>query len=270
MDPRCVVSTLTQNIYDTQTFFDQYSQLHRSVEGLSGAPEWPALRALLPNPRGLRIVDLGCGFGWFCRWAASEGAAHVLGLDVSEKMLTRAAATNADSAITYARADLERLDLPQASFDLVYSSLAMHYVGDLAGLLKNVHRAMVPGGHLVFSIEHPIYMAPMHPRWLVEGDGRKSWPVDHYLVEGQRTTDWLAKGVVKQHRTIGTTLNLLIRSGFTIGHVEEWCPTDEQIAADPELAEERERPMFLLIAARRRPGKIASVSVEPKAAHPPF
>jgi SAM-dependent methyltransferase len=249
--PGCVVPLMTQNIYDTQTFFDQYSQLDRSIEGLGGAPEWPALRALLPDPRGLRIVDLGCGFGWFCRWAAEQGAAHVRGLDISEKMLARAAATNAHATITYIRADLERLDLPEASFDIVYTSLALHYVEDLAGLVKNVHRAMVAGGHLVFSIEHPIYMASMHPRWLVDRDGGKSWPVDHYLVEGQRTTDWLAKGVVKQHRTIGTTLNLLIQTGFTIAHVEEWCPTDEQIAANPELAEERERPMFLLIAARR-------------------
>jgi 2-polyprenyl-3-methyl-5-hydroxy-6-metoxy-1,4-benzoquinol methylase len=85
---------MTQNIYDTQTFFDQYSQLDRSVEGLAGAPEWPAQRALLPDPRGLRIVDLGCGFGWFCRWVAERGAAHVLGLDVSEKMLAQATATS--------------------------------------------------------------------------------------------------------------------------------------------------------------------------------
>jgi hypothetical protein len=103
----------------------------------------------------------------------------------------------------------------------------------------------------VVSIEHPIYMAPTQPRWLVAPDGGKSWPIDHYLVEGPRTTDWLADGVVKQHRTIGTTLNLLIRSGFTIGHVEEWSPTDAQIAERPALAQERERPMFLLIAARR-------------------
>lgn len=165
-------------------------------------------------------------------------------------MLARATA-NAHAAITYARADLGRLDLPEASFDLVYSSLALHYIEDLAGLLKSVHRARVGGAHLVLSIEHPIYMAPMHLRWLVDADGRKSWPVDHYLVQGQRTTDWLAEGVIKQHRTIGTTLNLLIQTGFTIGHLEEWGPTDEQITAMPELAEERERPMFLLVAARR-------------------
>jgi SAM-dependent methyltransferase len=242
-------TAMTQNIYDTQAFFEGYRQLPRSVEGLAGAPEWPALKAMLPDPRGLRVVDLGCGFGWFCRWAADQGAAQVLGLDVSEKMLARAAADNAAAAITYARADLERLALPPAAFDLVYSSLALHYVEDLDGLLRTVHRAMVEGGRLVVSIEHPIYMAPMQPRWLIAADGSRSWPVDHYLVEGQRTTDWLAPGVVKQHRTIGTTLNLLIRAGFTVSHVEEWSPTDAQIAEQPVLAQERERPMFLLVSA---------------------
>ena len=43
--------------------------------------------------RGLRVVDLGCGFGWFCRWAREHGAASVLGLDVSENMLTARAPT---------------------------------------------------------------------------------------------------------------------------------------------------------------------------------
>src|SRR5262249_44600909 len=135
-------STMTQNIYDDPEFFESYSRLDRSVEGLAGAAEWPALRALLPDPRGLKVVDLGCGFGWVCRWTREQGAAEVLGLDVSERMLERARAMTSDAAIIYARADLERLDLRAASFDLAHSSLALHYINDLAGLLAIVHRAL--------------------------------------------------------------------------------------------------------------------------------
>ena len=116
---------------------------------------------------------------------------------------------------------------------------------------RTIHRALVPGGRLVFSTEHPIYMAPTRPGWSIDEAGRKTWPIDRYLVEGPRTTDWLAKGVVKHHRTIGTTLNLLIQSGFRIEHVEEFCPTAEQIVAKPSLTEELERPMFLLVSAQR-------------------
>lgn len=242
---------MAQNIYDNPEFFEGYGKLGRSVQGLAGAAEWPSLRALLPDLRGLRVVDLGCGFGWFCRWAREQGGAQVLGLDLSEKMLQRAEEMTSDPAITYARADLEHPDLPAASFDLAYSSLALHYIEDLEGILKNVHRALVPGGHLIFSVEHPIYMAPAHPGWLIDERGRRRWPVDGYLVEGPRITDWLARGVVKQHRTVGTYLNLLIRTGFTIAHLEEWGPTDAEIVLRPELAEERDRPTFMLIAARR-------------------
>ena len=242
---------MTQNIYDNPEFFAGYSRLDRSVEGLEGAAEWASLRALLPDLRGLRVVDLGCGFGWFCRWAREQGAAAVLGVDVSEKMLARARETTTDSAITYLRADLEHLELPEVGFDLAYSSLALHYIQDLVGLLGKVHRALIPGGRLIFSAEHPIFTAPTNPGWLVDAAGRKTWPVDSYLCEGPRRTDWLAEGVIKQHRTFGTYLNLLLRLGFALLHVEEWGPTDEQIAAHPSWAEVRQRPMFLLVSARR-------------------
>ena len=242
---------MTQNIYDVQEFFEGYSRLSRSVEGLAGAPEWPAMQALLPDLRGLRVVDLGCGFGWFCRWAREQGAARVLGLDVSENMLAKAKAATSDAGISYVKSDLEVLDLPEASIDLAYSSLALHYIENLDRLLATVHKALVPGGQLVFSVEHPIYTASKNSGWLFDASGRKTWPIDSYSLEGPRTTEWLIKGVIKQHRKLGTTLNLLIQLGFTICHVEEWGPAANQIEARPELAEECERPIFLLVAARR-------------------
>lgn len=242
---------MAQNIYDNQEFFEQYSRLRRSTQGLEGAPEWPALRALLPDPSGLKVLDLGCGFGWFCRWARQSGAAHAVGIDLSERMLERAQASTQDAAITYIRANLEHVELPAASFDLVYSSLALHYIADLNRLMSEVYRSLTPGGRFVFSVEHPIYTAPSQPDWLLDAGGHKIWPVDRYLAEGPRTTDWLAKGVIKQHRTIGTYINVLVRHGFAICHVEEWGPTAEQIALEPDWACERDRPPFLLVAARR-------------------
>jgi ubiquinone/menaquinone biosynthesis C-methylase UbiE len=242
---------MTQNIYDRKEFFEEYSRLPRSVEGLAGAPEWPALRSMLPDLRGLKVVDLGCGFGWFCRWARENGAAQVLGIDVSEKMLQRAQAQTGDAAIAYTRADLEHLELPAGSFNLAYSSLAFHYIEDVRRLTAEIHRALIAGGRLVLSVEHPIFMAPSEPKFSINAAGRTIWPVDGYLDEGSRTTDWLAKGVLKHHRTVATWINTLVDVGFTISHLDEWGPTEEQIAAHPEWADEHQRPPFLLISARR-------------------
>ncbi len=247
---------MTQNIYDNEGFFQGYSQLPRSISGLEGAPEWPSLQSMLPDLRGRRVLDLGCGFGWFCRWARENGAASVLGVDVSERMLARARADTSgadtmDAAISYQQADLEHLDLPTGAFDLAYSSLAFHYLENLGALLERVHAALAPGGKLVFSVEHPIYMTPRNPGWSIDAAGHATWPVDGYLEEGVRSTDWLAKGVIKQHRMIGTYLDLLLRAGFTLTRLIEWGPSAEQVAAHPDWVHERQRPFFLLVGCDR-------------------
>ncbi|MBK5416741.1 class I SAM-dependent methyltransferase [Pseudomonas sp. TH31] len=219
----------------------------RSIGGLDAAPEWPALQSMLAPMKGLKVVDLGCGYGWFSRWASEQGADSVLGLDVSQKMLEQARNTTSAANIQYARADLEQLDLPAGSFDLAYSSLALHYIKDLPGLFATLHAALKPGSRFVFSIEHPVFMTPRNPGWLIDGEGRKRWPLDSYQLEGERVTNWLAEGVIKPHRTVGTLLNTLIAAGFTIRHVNEWGPSDAQVVAQPALAEERERPMMMLV-----------------------
>jgi len=242
---------MAQNIYDNDEFFAGYARLPRSVEGLAGAPEWPSLRALLPDLLGAKVLDLGCGYGWFCRWAREAGAGAVLGIDVSEKMLARARADTADVAVTYQRADLESIELQREAFDLVYSSLALHYIAEPSGLIAQVYRSLVPGGSLVFSTEHPIFSGPAEPKWMLDPAGQKTWPVNNYLDEGPRSTNWLAPGVIRHHRTIGTTVNLLLRAGFAISHLEEWGPSKAQIEAQPSLADERHRPPFLIVAARK-------------------
>lgn len=242
---------MSQNIYDDEGFFAGYAKLPRSTGGLDNAPEWPTIRAMLGEVTGRDVVDLGCGFGWFCRWVAGQGAREVLGLDLSEKMLERARSDTPDPRIRYEVADLERLVLPEGGFDLAYSSLAFHYVDDAGKLFGTIFRSLRPAGRLVFSTEHPIYMAPTSPAWMSDASGKRIWPLDRYALEGQRVTDWLAPGVIKYHRRLATTLNLLIGTGFVIEHVEEFHPSPEQIENRSALAEELDRPMFLMVRAAR-------------------
>ncbi|ALS65224.1 class I SAM-dependent methyltransferase [Pandoraea apista] len=242
---------MAQNIYDNPEFFAGYRQLPRQVLGLDGTPEWPAISSMLPDLHGKRVVDLGCGFGWASRWMREQGAASVLGLDLSQNMIDRATSLTSDPAIAYRIADLDTFDLPPASFDLAYSALTFHYVRDFARLVRTIYASLAPEGDFVFSIEHPVFMAAAHPHWIADEDGRKTWPVNGYATEGERRTDWFAKGVLKYHRTLGTTLNGVIAAGFRIRKVDEFAPTAEQIRQNPSLAEERERPMMLMVSASR-------------------
>lgn len=243
---------MAQNIYDDPAFLAGYSAFPRSREGLAATSEWPALRALLPSVADRDVVDLGCGFGQLSRWLAAEGAATVTGIDLSEKMLERAKTETSSPVVRYARADLETLGLPPDSADLVVSSMAFHYVEDFARLVRMLHTALRPGGDLVFSVEHPIYAARAEPEWVATSDGRRAFAIADYAIEGRKVTNWIVDGVVKYHRQIGTMLNLLHEAGFDYRAVNEWSPSEDQLAAHPEWREtELTRPMFLLIAARK-------------------
>jgi ubiquinone/menaquinone biosynthesis C-methylase UbiE len=241
---------MPRNIYDDPAFFAGYSQLRRSREGLTGAPEWPALRRLLPALEGTRVLDLGCGFGAFARWAREMGAVSVLGVDRSKNMLARARAQTQDPEIAYCLADIEHLALPAAAFDLVYSALTLHYIADFGAMCVTIRGLLAPGGHLVCSVEHPLFTAPRRPEWHTATDGSRVWPLNDYLLEGRRVTEWITPGVVKYHRTVASYVNSLLAQGFQLVHLEEWGPTQEQITEHPEWADEVHRPPFLLLAAR--------------------
>jgi 2-polyprenyl-3-methyl-5-hydroxy-6-metoxy-1,4-benzoquinol methylase len=240
---------MAQNIYDDPAFLAGYSEFPRSREGLRATSEWPAMRALLPAIAGNRVIDLGCGFGQLCRWLAAEGASSVLGIDLSEKMLDRAKAETKSPAVTYRRADLETLTLEPESAELIVSSMAFHYIEDFSRLARLLFDALAPRGHLVFSVEHPIYAARAEPEWVAAADGRQAFAIADYGIEGRKVTHWVVDGVVKYHRTIGTMLNTLHESGFAYRAVTEWTPSEEQLAAHPGWRDtELTRPMFVLMA----------------------
>ena len=100
------------NLYDQPDFFAAYSQMARSQGGLQAAGEWHQLKKLLPPMEDKAVLDLGCGYGWHCRYAAEHGASSVLGIDSSEKMLQKAREINAHPQIAYQQCDLTQFAYP--------------------------------------------------------------------------------------------------------------------------------------------------------------
>ncbi|MGK6317175.1 class I SAM-dependent methyltransferase [Neorhizobium sp. DT-125] len=71
---------------------------------------------------------LGCGFGDFARYARSQGAHSVAALDVSENMISEEMRLMTDDNILYLKSSIEDFSPRHEQFDLVVSSMALHYV----------------------------------------------------------------------------------------------------------------------------------------------
>lgn len=245
---------MRENPYDNSIFFEKYSHMLRSEQGLSGAGEWETLRAVLPPVAGRRVLDLGCGYGWHCIWAAEQGASSVLGVDLSGHMLEVArdkirGEQALSERIEYRQGAIEDLELPENSLDLVLSSLSLHYAADYPAVVEKVRRWLSPGGMFVFTVEHPVFTADGSQDWVYGENGEiDHFPVDNYYFEGPRTTHFLGETMTKYHRTVTTYVETLLEYGFTLRHLREPMPP-ESMRSLPGMADEMRRPMMLILAA---------------------
>lgn len=238
-------------VYDDPFFFAAYAQMERSKKGLSAAGEWHQLLSLFPDVSQKAVLDLGCGYGWHCRYAAQMGAASVIGIDNSEKMIQKAKELTREQAITYQVCGIEEYEYPSEAFDLVISNLVLHYISDLNAVYGKVFRTLKKGGCFLFNIEHPVFTAGVRQDWIYDANGRPLyWPVDRYFFPGKRNTLFIGQIVEKQHHTLTQILNGLLENGFLLQAIEEVMPPEEWREL-PGMGEEMRRPMMLLVKAQK-------------------
>lgn len=152
--------------------------------------------------------------------------------------------------IEYHRIGIEDYDYLSNSFDVVVSSLALHYIENLEEIFRKVYRTLAQGGTFVFTMEHPIFTAHGNEDWFYNTAGTaQHWPVDHYFTEGYRETSFLGETVVKFHHTLTSILQGLLQAGFTITNVIEPQPTKEMLQKIKDMEEELRRPMMLAVSA---------------------
>jgi SAM-dependent methyltransferase len=206
--------------------------------------ERPATLSLLPDVNGKRVLDVGCGPGVYAEWLVQHGA-RVVAFDANRKMV-RLARKRLGARVRVLVADLQDpLNFANdASFDIIIAPLVMDYIKDWAVVFREFHRILLPGGVLVFSMEHPF-----------------SKYYDHRQTSDYFDTDlveytWRGFGspvtVPSYRRPLSAVVNPLIEAGFILDRLLEPMPTGEFKAADPEgYAVLLCSPGFLFLRAKK-------------------
>ena len=183
-----------------------------------------------------------------------QGAASATGIDISEKMLAVAREKTHYPQVTYKRMALEEMDFPDGSFDIVLSSLALHYVKSFGDVARRVNRFLCDGGYFVFSAEHPVFTAEGSQDWYRDDTGKiLHFPVDNYFYEGLRHARFLGEEVVKYHKTLTTYIDGLLTNGFELLRLVEPQPPERMLDIEG-MRDEMRRPMMLIVAARKKSG----------------
>lgn len=189
------------------------------------------------------VLDLGCGEGYVARQLAKRGATKVLGIDVSREMVERArdaALESGDSNAEFIVGDASKFDeLPENAFDLVVAVFLFNYVttDEMGRIMKNVARALRPGGRFVFSVPHPSlpFLCRKAPPFYFEPNGANYFDGRDATFEGEIwRRDGKSVPVRCVHKTQKDYFVALRAAGFdSMPEVEELHVTDEHVKFDP-------------------------------------
>jgi ubiquinone/menaquinone biosynthesis C-methylase UbiE len=202
--------------------------------------ERPTMLELVGCVKGKKVLDVGCGSGWHTKYFLDQGA-DVVAIDISPEMIKRAKMRIGEKCVIREGNIEESLPFVEdESMQLVFSSLVLHFMKEWHLALAEIHRVLVPGGELVFSICHPMF-----------ADYQRSENERYNQVE---LVQEMIGGVITQRyrRTFSSIVNDLIKAGFMIVEMREPEPSPAMQKEDSWLYDFLiKNPYFLCIKARK-------------------
>jgi 2-polyprenyl-3-methyl-5-hydroxy-6-metoxy-1,4-benzoquinol methylase len=205
----------------------------------------------LGDVAGLRIVDLGCGEGRFCRMLGRGGASSVVGIDRCKELIEEAVAQRVSDVEDYVVGRMETLDsVEDGSFDVAVSYVSLVDVADLDAVIASSYRVLKPGGRFVVCNLAP--MGTAVNRRITDPDGtRTAFRVDHYLDESPRVATILGHTLTNYHRSLSTYVNGFLKVGYVLLGIQEPRPAKEDLTRYPELTNELRAPGFIIYDLQR-------------------
>lgn len=214
----------------------------------------PAQVAVCGDVHDHRLLDVGCGVGYFAREMARRGA-RVTGVDVSPRMIEIARRLELQSplGIEYHVGDAVELEslFGTGTFDMATSCVALQDMLDPGRALRAVHASLKPGGRFVASITHPCSDTPFR-RWERDESGNKRWLcVDRYFERTPLEFQWSGFGhydfkTPAIHLTLEDWFGLVLEAGFDVRGLREPRPTEEALSVHPDLEDAGRVPYFLI------------------------
>jgi SAM-dependent methyltransferase len=203
--------------------------------------ERPATLSLLPGLTGLNVLDAGCGSGRYSDYFLEEGAT-VTAVDANAELveMTKQRTSSHADKVKVLQADLQKpLEFPSSSFDLIVSSLVMHYLEDWDITLSEFYRVLKPNGLFVFSTHHPTMI-------------RQLFGLENYFEKVFLEDTWDIGKVYYYHRSLTEISQELFDVGFVIEQLLEPLPQEDYKDADPIWFEKLSKnPQFLFVRARK-------------------
>ncbi len=226
----------------------------------------PALKQMIGNVKGRRVLDIGCGEGYCSRLFAKAGA-EVTGIDISEALIKAAIEEEQRNplGVKYFVADAARLNmLDLESFDIAFCYMAMGDIEDYEGAIAEASRVLKTGGRFVVLMEHPCFVFPrvldgkVVSGWKtrIREDGSKEYLyywIDSYFQRHSYTFEWkhdrLPSSFVTTgfHRTLSDYVNALIKHGLAIIRLNEPQPMEEGVRVHPPMKKHYRVPQSILI-----------------------
>ena len=244
----------SQNIYDNEHFYKEYRDMREQNLNANELIEIPTIKGMLPELKGKRILDLGCGNGTMSKYFVDNGASYVLALDLSENMIAEAKEKHSAPNITYDVLGMEQIDTIKEKFDLVFSSLAFHYIEDFDKLTSDINNLLNKDGILLYSQEHPTALAPILDLGMknrIEINNKRYYLLNNYNENGKRAFLWNDCSVDKYHRNFECIINTLIKNNFTITQIKESTASQEAIELVEKYKYQKDRPYFLFVKATK-------------------
>ncbi|MCH2173992.1 class I SAM-dependent methyltransferase [Myxococcota bacterium] len=250
----------TRAIYDEQA--DRWARSEKIL--LSDFTARPRVLEALGPLDGTHVLDLGCGEGYVSRLIASQGAASIFGIDLSEEMVRTAQSSipqDTGCEMAFAAGDVsEPISLPRENFDRVVAVFLFNYLSraQMIQVLGLARAHLAPGGRFVFTVPHPCfpYMRPATAPFMFDTD-------DHGYFDGADSTYegrmWRRDGsdvsIRCVHKTVSDYFDALHTSGWRqLPRVAELHVTPEHLALDPDFFGPLEgAPLHMLFALEAEP-----------------